>query len=252
MNLTKCSKTKDGWCWRCQNRNCPKFKTTISSQKGSFFENSNISLPQWVHLIYLWSLQESNNKTIVMVGIKANKSVVDAYASLREICQRYLMANPIQLGGPGIVLELDESCFSHKPKHHRGRVPRKPMWVFGIADTSFKPAIGFMEIVENRNSETLLPIIQSVARPGSIIHTDEWRSYRGIQRMGYAHKTVNHSINFVEPDGTHTQTIESYWNRKKSIIKKKNGCHKDFLHYYLQEFMWRDRFDGNNCLVIIF
>ena len=97
-----------------------------------------------------------------------------------------------------------------------------PIWVFGIVDTSFKPSVGFMEIVENRGAEILLPIIQSVVRPGSIVHSDEWRSYRQIQgRTGLSHRTVNHSISFVEPiPGVHAQNIESYWNVKKTLIKK--------------------------------
>ena len=122
------------------------------------------------------------------------------------------------------------------------------IWVFGIVDISFKPSVGFMEIVENRGAEILLPIIQSVVRPGSIVHSDEWRSYRQIQgRTGLSHRTVNHSINFVEPiTGVHTQNIESYWNVKKTLIKKMLGCQRKLLHWYLQEYMWRDRFDRNN------
>ena len=58
---------------------------------------------------------------------------------------------------------------------------------------------------------------------------------------------MNHSINFVEPiTGVHTQNIESYWNVKKTLIKKMLGCQRKLLHWYLQEYMWRDRFDRNN------
>ena len=90
-----------------------------------------------------------------------------------------------------------------------------------------------MEIVENRGAEILLPIIQSVVRPGSIVHSDEWRSYRQIQgRTGLSHRTVNHSINFVEPiTGVHTQNIESYWNVKKTLIKKMRGCQRNSENY---------------------
>ena len=70
-----------------------------------------------------------------------------------------------------------------------------------------------------KKRRTYLPIIQSVARPGSIIHSDKWRAYRGIQGMEFAHKRVNHSAYFVEPDGTHTQTMESCWSRKKTLIE---------------------------------
>ena len=124
--------------------------------------------------------------------------------------------------------------------------------MFGLVDTSKKPAVGYMEIVERRNAETLLPIISNVVRKGSIIHSDEWRACRNIQGLGYMHKTVNHSVNFVDPNtGVHTQTIESYWNRHKSHIKTMRGCKRSFLNSYLYEFMWHDRF-SNNALEVLF
>lgn len=86
----------------------------------------------------------------------------------------------MQLGGPGTVVHIDESCFSHKPKHHRGRGPHTPMWVFGMVDTSTSPATGYMEIVDKRDAATLLPIIQAVVQRGSTIHSDEWRAYNNI------------------------------------------------------------------------
>ncbi len=37
---------------------------------------------------------------------------------------------------------------------------------------------------------------------GSVIYSDEWRAYSGISSVpgkNYTHKTVNHSVNFVDP-----------------------------------------------------
>ena len=243
---TKHKKAKDGFAWKCQNTKCKIHKNTVSVRNGSFFANSNLSLAKWVHLIYLWSIQTSNQQAHAQTGV-SKQSITNAYACLREICDRYLLKNPIRLGGPGVIVQIDESCFSHKPKHHRGRAPEHPIWVFGIVDTSYQPAVGYMEIVEKRDAETLLPIIQAVVDRKSIIHSDEWKAYSSLQRSGYQHSTVNHSLNFVEPvTGVHTQNIESYWNVKKAYIKKMWGCHRNMLHWYLQEFMWRDRFARNN------
>ena len=55
--------------------------------------------------------------------------------------------------------------------YHRGRARRKQVWVFCIVDTSYKPSKGYMEVVEARNAQTLLPIIQRICRPGTIIYS---------------------------------------------------------------------------------
>ena len=245
MNWTKYAKTKDGFAWKCQNKYCIKYKSTITIRYGSFFTKSNLSLQSWVHAMYLWSERCSETMAYRQVNV-SEKTMIDCYSFFREVCSRYLQANPVKLGGPGVVIQIDESCFSHKPKHHRGRGPHTPIWVFGILDTSTSPGIGYMEIVNKRDAATLLPIIQSVVQQGSIIHSDEWRAYNDIQGLGFTHRTVNHSVNFVDGQtGVHTQAIESYWNKHKSHIKMMRGCRRNSLHEYLQEFMWRDRFYRN-------
>ncbi|CAC5422633.1 unnamed protein product [Mytilus coruscus] len=164
---------------------------------------------------------------------------------LREVCSTKLIQTPAQLGGPGVVVQIDESLFNHKAKHNRGRRAKKEgeLWVFGLADTSFKPAITYMELVPKRNKETLLPIIQRIVKPGSIVYSDQWRAYNKIQdELNLEHAVVNHSLNFVDSEtGVHTQTIESYWAKAKYKVKEMNGVSSDALPSYLDERMWRDR-----------
>ena len=68
-----------------------------------------------------------------------------------------------ELGGPGIIIQIDEILFNQKAKYNRGRSASKEQWVFGMADTLHKPAITYMQVVhvDDRKGETLLPIIQS-------------------------------------------------------------------------------------------
>ncbi|CAC5422634.1 unnamed protein product [Mytilus coruscus] len=123
-----------------------------------------------------------------------------------EVCSTKLIQTPAQLGGPGVVVQIDESLFNHKAKHNRGRRAKKEgeLWVFGLADTSFKPAITYMELVPKRNKETLLPIIQRIVKPGSIVYSDQWRAYNKIQdELNLEHAVVmvvNHSLNFVDSE----------------------------------------------------
>ena len=171
---------------------------------------------------------------------------MDAFNFCREVCSKYLQRNPIRLGGPGVVVQIDESLFQHKAKYNRGRHSTN-VWVFGMVDTSTTPGTGFMQIVETRDADTLLPIIQRVVLPGTTVYSDKWRAYFNIQhRLGLHHQVVNHSLNFVDPlTGVHTQNIESYWGSKKNHIKTMCGYRRDFLEGYLAEYMWRDHFSND-------
>ena len=113
-----------------------------------------------------------------------------------------------------------------------------------MVDTSFTPAVGYMEIVQQRDAATLLPIIQAHTAAGTIIHSDQWAAYNNVQSLPTVslHQTVNHSVEFVDSTtGAHTQSVESYWNRSKTKIKRMKGCRADMLPSYLDEFMWRER-----------
>ena len=70
-----------------------------------------------------------------------------------------------------------------------------------------------------KETRKLLPIITKVVRPGSIIHSDEWRAYNAISETGiYEHKKIAHKYNFVNPEtGTHAQLNHS---TKLNIILK--------------------------------
>ena len=71
--------------------------------------------------------------------------------------------------------------------------------------------------VEKRVANTLLPIIQKHVRIGTEIHSDEWRAYNQLSSLGYVHKTVNHTENFINPEnGANTQRIESMWGHLKT------------------------------------
>ena len=135
-----------------------------------------------------------------------------------------------------------------KAKYNRGRNLRLPQrWVFGIYDTVQK--LGYIVFVTDRSAQTLLPIIERVVRPGSIIHSDGWGAYDRIMTVlahrNYQHHVVNHSREFVAANGTHTQAIEAYWMRAKAIFKRMNGTQEPLVAGYLDEVMWRERYGGS-------
>ena len=68
-----------------------------------------------------------------------------------------------------------------------------------MVDTSMSPAKGYMELVSDRTSATLLPIIAAHVAPGMEVWSDQWASYHNVASLPgiVGHQTVNHSVQFI-------------------------------------------------------
>lgn len=74
--------------------------------------------------------------------------------------------------------------------------------------------------VPDRSAQTLIPIIELyVSKDSSLVVSDQWRAYSSLASRGYQHKTVNHSLHFVEPE----ISTRSYKPRRKIRRKKKTS-----------------------------
>ena len=149
----------------------------------------------------------------------SSATVADWRQYIREVLVDYIELNSEKLGGPGKIVELDESKFG-KRKHHRGH-PVDGQWVFGGVERGTGKL--FMVAVPDRSSETLKTAINEWIVPGTTLYTDCWKGYKNLDKEGFAHWTVNHSLYFVDPDtGIHTNTIESMWRHAKVYLLSYN------------------------------
>ena len=169
---TKQNGSQDGYTWRCTKTTC---RTMKSIHSGSFFEKSKIPLEKWLLSIHHWASNSKVQLAADAIGI-SHTSVMQCNKFLREICSRKLCQVPIVLGGPGVVVQIDESLFSHKVKAHQGRPPTQEVWVFGIVDTSYigqHLAICRLLIGETVHA-TLLPIIHYIGRKNHNLQLHIW------------------------------------------------------------------------------
>lgn len=247
MKEVRATRINDQSVFKCCNKMCSKFETTRSIRDDSVLSNFNIGLDKVLLLLFCWFENLLVKNTVSFSGCSRH-TVIKFYDMIRTKICLFMNNNQLKLGGEGVVVQIDESMFRHKPKYHRGRSTGEEIWVFGLVDTSYRPGKGFMCIVPNRTQATFLPIIQRVCLPGSIIWSDQWRGYMNLSTfIDLDHFTVNHRQGFVNrANGVNTQTVESYWNRQKSRIKAMKGIRKDKLETYLQEFMFRDNFLDEN------
>jgi transposase-like protein len=152
----------------------------------------------------------------------------------REVCEIIVERRSDQIGGPGKQVQIDESKIG-KHKYHKGHYV-EGQWVFGGIEEDSRKC--FVVTVEDRSEKTLLPLIKKWISPGSIIISDCWKSYINLDKNGYIHKTVNHSQEFVNENGDHTNKIEGHWRQMKSSLPT-HGRRKYHYSSYLAEFIWR-------------
>lgn len=232
MTLSFGCTSSDGATFRC-----PVCRRERSIRGDCWLKESKLSLQQAAMMLASWI--SGRSVAVTAADCRTSTKTVSKYFSeFRNYAERLyltdLARNP--LGGPGKVCQLDESLFC-RAKYYRGRALATQFWVFGIVDASTGRVM--MEPVDQRDAGTLLPIIQATTAQGSTIWSDQWRAYTRLSALGYAHQTVNHSRQFVAPDGTNTQMIEGCWALCKNFLRKNHVRQRDSVESYIHEWCFR-------------
>ena len=245
MCFKETNDSRDIYVWRCRKKHTlfdgekkiilKDVKVSIRHQ--SWLTDTKLGLDIVLEFIYLWSQGFSNSEIEHELQL-SNKTVCEWSTFIRDCCSCIVMDYSEPIGGNGIEVEIDESKFG-KRKYHRGhRV--EGQWVFGGREKYDKGKI-FMVPVANRKKATLLALIKKWIKPGTIIHSDCWKAYSQLNKLGYTHVTVNHSKQFVDrTTAACTNSIESDWRHAK-VHMPKYGTHLGQHAGYLAEFMWRRR-----------
>ena len=87
---------------------------------------------------------------------------------------------------------------------------------------------------------TLWTEIQKTVARGSMLYTDEHRSYVGIERKGYQRKSVKHRKKKYVKEKVHTNSLESVWAvLKRGYIGTYHHWSDKHNQRYVNEFMFR-------------
>ena len=95
--------------------------------------------------------------------------------------------------------------------------------------------------VERVTSKNLKSIIRENVETTSTVMTDDFSSYKGLNKEFYQHKVIRHSRGvYSRPGGIHTNTIEGYFSiLKRGIVGVYEHVGKQHLDKYLAEFDFR-------------
>jgi transposase len=93
--------------------------------------------------------------------------------------------------------------------------------------------------VASRYGYTLRQNIRRHVLPGSIVYTDDYKGYQGLEHR-YTHNRINHSERIYVSGEVHTQTIEGFFSLVKNGIRGVyHSVSTKWLQGYLNEYAWR-------------
>lgn len=243
MILKEVTDRKDCIVWRCRKihkvylneRIHIKKDVKVTIRENTWLENSKLTLEEIVLILYCWSNNYTNEQ--IAHEVRCSTNTITSWSTfLRDSCISNMLDYSEAIGGPGIDVEIDESKFG-KRKYYKGHQV-EGQWIFGGRESKDKSKI-FMVPVADRKKETLEKLIRKYIKPGSIIHSDCWKAYKHLNKLGYQHVTVNHSKHFKDPSsGACTNRIESDWRHAK-VCMPSYGVKKGDHVSYLAEFLWR-------------
>jgi len=106
--------------------------------------------------------------------------------------------------------------------------------------THFDPSNEFTNYVFLKRLTHTTLMICSMCVPGCQMWSDQWSSYHCLERHGFVHGTVNHTLNFRDPvTGVHTNRIEGSWGAVKSFLRGTSAKSGKWSESYVHEWCFR-------------
>ncbi len=100
-------------------------------------------------------LEDSRIPSLYIHAQVSEPTAVDFYNFLRESAHTIVARDTVQIGGPGDIVEVDESHLFVK-KYGRGRNLKRSIWVCGGISRATRKA--FILMINNKKRATLFPI----------------------------------------------------------------------------------------------
>ncbi len=228
---------------------------------GTIFHKSSTSLHLWFYAIYIMA---STRCGVSAKQLERELGVTykTAWRMFNLIRNKLMDDDEIPLRGD---VEADETSVDGRPRKPHGqhqhlaigpsnrrseakkRALRSRATVFAAVERGGRVKA---TVLPGRHGPKLKETLIEWVEPESIVITDEWSAYSGLDKHFIAHSRINHTSGVYVEGDTHTNTIEGFFGNLKTGIRGnyKKVSHK-WLQGYLNEFTWRyNHRHGNQSL----
>ena len=206
----------------------------IHPMKDTPFERSTTPLQKWFYAMYLFTTSRHG-----VPAKELQRQLGVTYKTAWRIGHEIRKYMSMIDGDDGLsgTVEADETYIGGKRKGKRGRGAAGKTVVFGMLE---RDGDVMTKIIPNASRNVLQRHIEENVSKGTEMQTDEWLGYRGLDKIGYTHETVEHGCGQYARDGVHVNAIEGFWSQIKRSIRGTH-IHVSGKHMakYLGEFEYR-------------
>lgn len=223
--------------YRCKNTG--KY---FNVKTNTIFEDTKIPLQKWFMALYIFP---SHKKGISSHQLAKDINVTQKSAWFLLHRLRYAFDHPNFKKMLSECVEADETYiggkaknkhFNKKTKGTQGRSTKDKTVIFGLIERSGNL---IAKKVNDVSGKTLKPIIYKHVKKGSILSTDEWKAYKGLND-NYNHILVYHSLKEYVKFMAHTNNIECFWSHlKRGIGGIYHWISPEHSQSYVDEFSLR-------------
>ena len=232
-----------------QRHHCNNCNTTFSVTVGTIFHHTHLPLQKWLLAVSLvlnakkgLSARqlardlEVNKNTGWRMGMQIRKAMAER--EQRELLSGVVEMDETYVGGKPRKGNNGPQGGESKPKNKRGRGTKKTP-VVGMIERGGNVSAHVVKKDGLRARALSALVRRHVDTENAILFTDEYKGYLGIKTF-MPHRTVNHQEWYVADDGTHTNSIESFWALlKRGIVGQYHKVSVRHLPKYIDEFSYR-------------
>ncbi len=219
-------------------RKCSDCRKQFTVKVGTVFESAHVPLHkclQAVHLLCSSKKGVSSHQLHRVLQVQYKTAWFLSHR-IREAMRSGALA-PI-MGGPGGVVEVDETFIGNKPGAPVKRGYGHKNAVLSLVDRNSGEVRSFH--VDGTKASDLVPIIKANVAKETAIMTDEAGQYHNLTAYFASHESVNHGKEEYVRGDVHTNTVEGYYSVFKRGMKGVyQHCKEKHLHRYVAEFDFR-------------
>ena len=217
---------------------CSACRHKVSVLAGTVFADTKLPLTTWFAAAWHVTNQKSGASALGLQRVLAIGSYRTAWALLHKLRRAMVRPGRDRLSGE---IEVDETYVGGGPSGRHGRSLGQAIVAIAVeirpGGRSGRVRLGR---IDDCSEPSLTEFVSAIAEPGSVIYTDGWKGYNGLEDAGFTHFATS-----LSASGDPAHVVMPRAHRIASLLKRwllgthHGGMRVRHLDYYLDEFTFR-------------